>query len=62
LWGQVTDFRIRVPASVEERYTARIAEIRHKADSKERIILVVSFAVGAIVLVGFLLFAVLRHR
>jgi hypothetical protein len=62
LYIQVTDFRIRVPSSVEECYTARVGEIRRKADSKERIILVLSFAVGAIVLVGFLLFAVLRHR
>jgi hypothetical protein len=61
LWGAVANFRIRIPSALEERYTARMDEVRNKADRKERMILVGAFAGGAVLLVGFLLFVMLRH-
>jgi hypothetical protein len=60
-WGEAVDFRIRVPAALEERYTTRMEEFRRKADRKERLILVGAFAGGTLLLVGFLVFAMLRH-
>jgi hypothetical protein len=61
IWGQVADFRIRVPTAIEDRYTAKMEAFRRQADRKERLILAVAFGGGALLLVGFMLFAMLRH-
>jgi hypothetical protein len=47
---------------LDELYTERIGALRKEADWRERLILVATFAIGAVVLVGFLLFAMLRSR
>jgi hypothetical protein len=60
LWLKVTAFRRTVPAKLGERYSERMKELRSQADSRERLILAITFSVGAVILVGFLLFVTLH--
>jgi hypothetical protein len=62
LWSKVREFNMTVPSKLDELYTERIGALRKEADWRERLILVATFAIGAVVLVGFLLFAMLRSR
>jgi hypothetical protein len=62
LWSKVQEFKMTVPHNLEDRYTERITELRKEAVWRERMILAVTFAIGAIILVGFLLFAMMRPR
>jgi hypothetical protein len=62
LWSRVRELRVTVPRRLDERLTERITELRKQADWRERVILGVSFSIGALILVGFLLFVMLRSR
>jgi hypothetical protein len=61
-WAKVLEFRSPIPRPVEARYIDAISQRRHRHSAKERIILVTAFAIGAVVLVGFLVWVLARPQ
>lgn len=49
-----------VPARVEDAFQRRLTQLRRQESGRERLVLVITFAVGAVAVVGFLLFVLLR--
>lgn len=61
-WAAVQDFDMPVPAAIEGLYHDSIAEVVRRRSSRELMIVAATFAVGALALVAFLVWALLIRR
>jgi hypothetical protein len=61
LYYAARQYKRGMPVALEERYRQQIDGIKAVSTRKERYILAATFSAGAVVLVAFLLFVLLRH-
>lgn len=55
-WTKAMKFRLSIPADVEARYDEAVKRLRDRETSRERMVLATTAAVGAVLLVAFLVF------